>query len=84
METSINTSSIIGDSPLEAISIGRLTGRPRVANLTGGAVVDSALNVIMVNRMEMVNIVLSCYEQLKNNNFEIVHLADPRRDVSTD
>ena len=31
--------------PLEAmVNIGRLTGRPSVANLTGGAVVDSVLS----------------------------------------
>ena len=78
-------------SPLAAISIGRLTGRPRVANLTGGAVVDSAL-IVGSNTMSqhcsmhhiyhtVLNILV---QKLHHHHFELEHLPDPRREVSTD
>ena len=49
-ELEASSSRIWDCSPLDAISIGRLTGRPRVANLIGGADVDSTL---MSVRMRM-------------------------------
>ena len=79
-------------SPLAAISIGRLTGRPRVANLTGGAVVDSALIVgsyTMSQHCSMHHIIYHTVlnilvQKLHHHHFELEHLPDPRREVSTD